>query len=148
MTGNTLADPKFKDADKAGQEQLRTYDYVVANPPFSVKTWRTGLTPANDPYQRFAWGVPPPKRGDYAFPLHIIRAMKGSGKGACILPHGVLFRGNAEGAIRKQLVRSGTLKGIIGLPANLFYGTGIPACILCSTRNTPPPGPAAAGACS
>ena len=130
MTGNTLADPKFKDAGPGGKEQLRTYDYVVANPPFSVKTWSTGLTPANDPYQRFAWGEPPAKQGDYAFLLHIIRSMKGSGKGACILPHGVLFRGNAEGLIRKQLVRSGTLKGIIGLPANLFYGTGIPACIL------------------
>ena len=125
MTGNTLSDPKFKDG-----EQLRTYDYVVANPPFSVKTWSTGLTPANDPYQRFAWGEPPAKQGDYAFLLHIIRSMKGTGKGACILPHGVLFRGNAEAVIRKQLVRSGTLKGIIGLPANLFYGTGIPACIL------------------
>ncbi len=130
MTGNTLSDPKFKDADKAGNEQLRTYDYVVANPPFSVKTWSTGLTPANDPYQRFAWGEPPAKQGDYAFLLHIIRSMKGTGQGACILPHGVLFRGNAEAVIRKQLVRSGTLKGIIGLPANLFYGTGIPACIL------------------
>ncbi len=125
MTGNTLSAPKFKDG-----EQLRTYDYVVANPPFSVKTWSTGLTPASDPYQRFAWGEPPAKQGDYAFLLHIIRSMKGTGKGACILPHGVLFRGNAEAVIRKQLVRSGTLKGIIGLPANLFYGTGIPACIL------------------
>jgi type I restriction enzyme M protein len=125
LTGNTLAEPKFKDG-----EQLRTYDYVVANPPFSVKTWSTGLTPENDPFQRFAWGVPPAKQGDYAFLLHIIRSMKASGQGACILPHGVLFRGNAEGAIRRQLVRSGVLKAIIGLPANLFYGTGIPACIL------------------
>ncbi len=125
LTGNTLAEPKFKDS-----EQLRTYDYVVANPPFSVKTWSTGLTPANDPWQRFAWGEPPAKQGDYAFLLHIIRSMKGTGQGACILPHGVLFRGNAEAVIRRQLVRSGTLKGIIGLPANLFYGTGIPACIL------------------
>jgi type I restriction enzyme M protein len=74
--------------------------------------------------------VPPAKQGDYAFLLHIIRSMKGTGQGACILPHGVLFRGNAEAAIRRQLVRSGVLKGIIGLPANLFYGTGIPACIL------------------
>jgi type I restriction enzyme M protein len=123
--GNTLAAPKFRDG-----EQLRTYDYVVANPPFSVKTWSVGLTPERDPYQRFAWGIPPAKQGDYAFLLHIIRSMKSSGKGACILPHGVLFRGNAEGAIRQQLVRSGILKGIIGLPANLFYGTGIPACIL------------------
>ena len=125
LQGNTLASPKFKDG-----EQLRTYDYVVANPPFSDKTWSTGLTPSSDPYQRFQWGEPPGKQGDYAYLLHIIRSMKSEGKGACILPHGVLFRGNAEAAIRKQLVRSGYLKGIIGLPANLFYGTGIPACIL------------------
>lgn len=123
--GDTLASPKFKDG-----ERLRTYDYVVANPPFSDKAWSTGLTPASDPYQRFAWGAPPTKQGDYAYLLHIIRAMKSTGKAACILPHGVLFRGNAEGVIRQQLVRSGILKGIIGLPANLFYGTGIPACIL------------------
>ena len=126
LSGNTLDSPKFKDG-----EQLRTYDYVVANPPFSDKSWSTGLTPDKDPYQRFAWGVPPTKQGDYAYLLHIIRSMKsGSGKAACILPHGVLFRGNAEAVIREQLVRSGILKGIIGLPANLFYGTGIPACIL------------------
>jgi len=125
VSGNTLAAPKFKDG-----EHLRTYDYVVANPPFSDKTWTTGLTPARDPFQRFAWGEPPARQGDYAYLLHIIRSMKGAGKGACILPHGVLFRGNAEAAIRRQLVRSGYLKGIIGLPANLFYGTGIPACIV------------------
>lgn len=104
---------------------------MVANPPFSDKKWSTGLTPANDPYQRFAWGAPPDKQGDYAYLLHVIRSMKATtGKGAIILPHGVLFRGNAEGVIRKNLVRAGVLKGIIGLPANLFYGTGIPACIL------------------
>src|SRR6202163_240818 len=125
LSGNTLAAPKFKDG-----EQLRTYDYVVANPPFSDKTWTTGLTPSKDPFQRFAWGEPPAKQGDYAYLLHIIRSMKGAGKGACILPHGVLFRGNAEATIREQLVRSGYLKGIIGLPPNLFYGTGIPACIV------------------
>jgi type I restriction enzyme M protein len=130
LSGNTLAAPKFKNEDKSGKEALRTYDYVVANPPFSDKTWSTGLTPSQDPYQRFAWGVPPAKQGDYAYLLHIIRSMKSAGKAACILPHGVLFRGNAEGAIRQQLVRSGILKGIIGLPANLFYGTGIPACIV------------------
>ncbi|EXI65129.1 MAG: Type I restriction enzyme EcoKI M protein [Candidatus Accumulibacter sp. SK-11] len=125
LSGNTLAAPKFKDG-----ESLRTYDYVVANPPFSDKTWSTGLTPSNDPWQRFAWGEPPTRQGDYAYLLHIIRSLKHSGKGACILPHGVLFRGNAEAVIRQQLVRSGILKGIIGLPANLFFGTGIPACIL------------------
>jgi type I restriction enzyme M protein len=130
LSGNTLAAPKFRDG-----ESLRTYDYVVANPPFSDKTWSTGLTLGDngkdDLFQRFSWGVPPTKQGDYAYLLHIIRSMKsGSGKAACILPHGVLFRGNAEAVIREQLVRSGILKGIIGLPANLFYGTGIPACIL------------------
>ncbi len=129
LSGNTLFDPKFKDG-----EQLRTYDYVVANPPFSDKTWSTGLTlgegGSGDNYQRFTWGVPPKKQGDYAYLLHIIRSMNSTGKGACILPHGVLFRGNAEGIIRQQLVRSGYLKAIIGLPANLFFGTGIPACIL------------------
>jgi len=136
LSGNTLASPKFKDGEK-----LRTYDFVVANPPFSDKTWSTGLTPSSDQYQRFEWGEPPTKKGDYAYFLHIIRSMKSTGKAACILPHGVLFRGNAEATIRKRLVRSGYLKGIIGLPANLFYGTGIPACILvldkenASTRN-------------
>jgi type I restriction enzyme M protein len=125
VAGNTLAAPKFKDG-----EQLRTYDYVVANPPFSDKTWTTGLTPSNDPFQRFAWGEPPAKQGDYAYLLHIIRSMKGGGKAACILPHGVLFRGNAEATIRQQLVCSGYLKGIIGLPSNLFFGTSIPACIV------------------
>ncbi len=129
LSGNTLFDPKFKDG-----EQLRTYDYVVANPPFSDKTWSTGLTlgegGSGDRFQRFSWGVPPKKQGDYAYLLHIIRSMKSTGKAACILPHGVLFRGNAEAVIRQQLVRSGYLKAIIGLPTNLFYGTGIPACIV------------------
>lgn len=125
LSGNTLAAPKFKDG-----EQLRTYDYVVANPPFSDKTWSTGLTPSTDSFQRFEWGEPPAKQGDYAYLLHIIRSLKSAGKGACILPHGILFRGNAEAVIRAQLIRSGYLKGIIGLPPNLFYGTGIPACIL------------------
>ena len=110
LSGNTLAAPKFKDG-----EQLRTYDYVVANPPFSDKTWSTGLIPSADPFQRFPWGEPPKKQGDYAYLLHIIRSMKSKGKAACILPHGVLFRGNAEAVIRQQLVRSGTLKAIIGL---------------------------------
>jgi len=125
LSGNTLSSPKFLDGNN-----LRTYDYVVANPPFSSKTWSTGIYTNTDPYQRFVWGAPPRKQGDYAFLLHIIRSMKSTGKAACILPHGVLFRGNAESVIRQQLIKSGFLKAIIGLPANLFYGTGIPACIL------------------
>ena len=124
--GNTLANPLFKEADA-----LKTFDYVVANPPFSDKRWSTGLTPDDDPYGRFdGYGIPPGKQGDYAYLLHILRSIKSTGKGACILPHGVLFRGNAEGAIRKNLIQRGLIKAIIGLPANLFYGTGIPACII------------------
>ncbi len=129
VSGNTLTDPQFKDGS-----DLRTYDYVVANPPFSDKTWTTGLTPSADRFQRFAWGEPPAKQGDYAYLLHIIRSMKRTAKAACVLPHGVLFRGNAEARIREQLVRSGYLKGVIGLPPNLFYGTGIPACIVVIDR--------------
>ena len=124
--GNTLANPLFKDGDK-----LKTFDYVVANPPFSDKRWSTGIDPLHDPHERFqSFGTPPAKQGDYAYLLHIVRSLKSTGKGACILPHGVLFRGNAEADIRKNLIRKGYIKGIIGLPANLFYGTGIPACIV------------------
>ncbi len=96
----------------------------------SNKAWSNGFDPANDLYQRFEDGVPPKKNGDYAFLLHIIRSLKSTGKGAVILPHGVLFRGNAEADIRKKILRKGYIKGIIGLPPNLFYGTGIPACII------------------
>ncbi|QWE07913.1 type I restriction-modification system subunit M [Polynucleobacter ibericus] len=124
--GNTLANPLFTDGTA-----LKTFDYVVANPPFSDKRWSTGLTPDKDPYGRFeGYGVPPSKQGDYAYLLHILRSIKPTGKGACILPHGVLFRGNAEGVIRKNLIQRGLIKAIIGLPGNLFYGTGIPACII------------------
>ena len=124
--GNTLANPLFKEG-----AALKTFDYVVANPPFSDKRWSTGLTPDTDPFDRFAaFGVPPAKQGDYAYLLHILRSLKSTGQGACILPHGVLFRGNAEAAIRTNLILRGYLKGIIGLPANLFFGTGIPACII------------------
>jgi type I restriction enzyme M protein len=103
---------------------------VVANFPFSNKAWSNGLDPANDLYGRFEYGIPPKKNGDYAFLLHILASLTTIGKGAVIHPHGVLFRGGAESAIRKRIVRQGYIKGIIGLPANLFYGTGIPACIL------------------
>lgn len=123
---NTLSTPLFKDGN-----QLKTFDFVVANPPFSFKSWSNGVDPVNDIYGRFQdFGTPPSKNGDYAFLLHIIRSLKTTGKGACILPHGVLFRGNAEGEIRTNIIRRGYIKGIIGLPANLFYGTGIPACII------------------
>ena len=124
--GNTLAAPYFTN----GAGSLQTFDFAVANPPFSAKAWSSGLNPANDTYKRFEYGIPPAKNGDYAFLLHLITSLKSTGKGAIILPHGVLFRGNKEAAIRRKLIQRGLLKGLIGLPANLFYGTGIPACIL------------------
>ncbi len=124
--GNTLANPHWKERDGS----LKTFDYAVANPPFSYKAWSNGLDPEHDEYGRFEYGIPPAKNGDYAFLLHILKSLKSTGKGAVILPHGVLFRGGAEANIRRNLVRRGFIRGIIGLPANLFYGTGIPACIL------------------
>lgn len=124
---NTLSTPLFKDS-KTGK--LKLFDFIVANPPFSTKSWTSGFNPAEDEYKRFEYGIPPEKNGDYAFLLHIVASLKPTGKGAIILPHGVLFRGGAEAAIRKNLITQGFIKGIIGLPANLFYGTGIPACII------------------
>jgi len=123
--GNTLAAPHFT-TDRG----LKTFDFAVANPPFSSKAWSNGLNPTNDEFGRFEYGVPPAKNGDYAFLLHLIKSLKSKGKGAIILPHGVLFRGNKEADIRRNLIHRGLIKGIIGLPANLFYGTGIPACIV------------------
>lgn len=127
MGKNTIAEPQFKEDDGT----LKRFDFVVANPPFSVKNWTSGINPSDDLYNRFAgYGIPPEKNGDYAFLLHILVSLKSTGKGAVILPHGVLFRGNAEAEIRKNIIQRKWIKGIIGLPANLFYGTGIPACII------------------
>jgi type I restriction enzyme M protein len=123
---NTLSSPHFTNPDG----RLKTYDFVVANPPFSNKAWSNGFHPDADEFKRFEYGIPPRKNGDYAFLLHVLACLKSTGKGAIILPHGVLFRGGAEGTIRREIVRRGYIKGIIGLPANLFYGTGIPACIV------------------
>ena len=132
--GNTLADPYFKSV--AGS--LRTFDFAVANPPFSHKDWSSGLNPDNDEYRRFEYGVPPPRNGDYAFLLHLVTSLKSWGKGAIIMPHGVLFRGNREADIRRNLLWRGLVKGVIGLPANLFFGTGIPACILVLDKENAP----------
>lgn len=129
--GNTLSSPHFVEGN-----QLKTFDFIVANPPFSNKNWTSGLNPESDEFDRFTWGIPPEKNGDYAFLLHIIKSLKSTGIGAVILPHGVLFRGNAEAHIRQNLIKQGYIKGIIGLPANLFYGTGIPACVIVIDKNT------------
>jgi Type I restriction-modification system methyltransferase subunit len=121
--GDTLANPKFRSGTK-----LDTFDFLVANPPFSVKTWQTGFDATVGRFDGFA--EPPAKNGDYAFLLHMVKSLKSEGRGAVILPHGVLFRGNAEATIRRELIERGYIKAIVGLPANLFYGTGIPACII------------------
>ncbi len=128
--GNTISDPQHTIDDS----HLKTFDYGFANPPFSVKGWMKGAS-ENDPFGRWGVGdgvapVPPPKCGDYAFLLHMIASLKSNGKGAIILPHGVLFRGNAEGEIRRFIIGRRIIRGIIGLPPNLFFGTGIPACII------------------
>ncbi|MFP6142640.1 type I restriction-modification system subunit M [Helicobacter pylori] len=130
---STLSNPFFTTENG----MLKTFDYVVANPPFSLKNWTNGLSidpkskqVINDHFNRFEDGTPPEKNGDFAFLLHIIKSLKNTGKGAVILPHGVLFRGNAEGVIRKNLLMKGYIKGVIGLAPNLFYGTSIPACVI------------------
>ncbi|WRE34656.1 type I restriction-modification system subunit M [Helicobacter pylori] len=130
---STLSNPLFTTENG----MLKTFDYVVANPPFSLKNWTDGLSidpkskqVINDSFNRFEDGTPPEKNGDFAFLLHIIKSLKNTGKGAVILPHGVLFRGNAESTIRKNLLTKGYIKGVIGLAPNLFYGTSIPACVI------------------
>ena len=123
---NTLTNPRFSD----GPGRLKRFDFAVANPPFSDKAWTNGLKPADDVFHRFEYGEPPAKNGDYAYLLHLAASLNSTGKGAIIMPHGVLFRGNREAGIRRNLVRRGWINGVIGLPANLFYGTGIPACIV------------------
>ncbi|WP_120819637.1 type I restriction-modification system subunit M [Helicobacter pylori] len=130
---STLSNPYFL----LENGMLKTFDYVVANPPFSLKNWTDGLSidpkskqVIDDNFNRFEDGTPPEKNGDFAFLLHIIKSLKNTGKGAVILPHGVLFRGNAEGVIRKNILTKGYIKGVIGLAPNLFYGTSIPACVI------------------
>lgn len=127
-SGNTFSNPQY--LDKSDNSILERFDYIVANPPFSMKNWRDGI--AGKEYGRFeGYGdTPPEKNGDYAWLMHILKALKTNGKAAVILPHGVLFRGNAEATIREAIIKKHWIKGIISLPANLFYGTGIAACVL------------------
>jgi len=128
--GDTIEKPFFKNGN-----QLETFNYVVANPPFSQKGWIKGEIKINDTYGR--WGdsdnlppIPPVGYEDYAFLLHIIKSLNSQGRGACILPNGVLFRGNEEEAVRRKIIEKRYIRGIISLPPNLFFGTGIPACII------------------
>lgn len=147
--GDTLSNPQNVEND-----QLMKFQVVVANPPFSLDKWDSGflsnagldakgkkqekMTAAMDSWKRFDWGVPPSSKGDYAFVLHMLSSLDAeNGRMAVVLPHGVLFRGASEGKIRRQLVEMNLLDAVIGLPANLFYGTGIPACILVFEKNRP-----------
>lgn len=125
--GDVMAEPQF--TDPKDETRLLTFDFVVANPPFSAKAWGSGLTD-DTKFGRFDLGMPPEKNGDFAFLLHVLSSMKSTGSGAVILPHGVLFRGNKEAELREKILKRGYIKAIIGLPANLFYGTGIPASII------------------
>lgn len=125
--GNTLASPEFTD-DFGG---LMKFDFIVMNPPFSDKSWSDGIKTNDDKFKRFdGYGIPPEKNGDFAWFLHVLKSLKPDGKAGIIMPHGVLFRGNAEEDIRIEVLKRHYIKGIVSLPANLFYGTGIPACIV------------------
>ena len=145
--GDTLSNPQNIEND-----EWMTFQVVVANPPFSLDKWDSGflsnagldakgkkqekMTATLDPWRRFDWGVPPASKGDYAFVLHMLKCLDANnGRMAIVLPHGVLFRGASEGKIRQQIVELNLLDAVIGLPANLFYGTGIPACILVFRKN-------------
>lgn len=129
--GDTIRDPKLKE-----DGEIMLFDRVIANPPFSLKEW--GREEAeNDPYGRFQYGIPPKNAGDYAFVQHMVSSLKSNGIAGVVMPHGVLFRVGAEGKIRQGLLEADLLEAVVGLPSNLFYGTGIPACILIFNRNKP-----------
>ena len=134
--GDTIRNPKLKDGDT-----LMKFDTVVANPPFSLDKWgkvedkdgdktTVSYDPESDKYSRFWRGVPPKSKGDWAFISHMIETLNEHGKAGVVVPHGVLFRGSSEGKIRQKMIEENLLDAVIGLPANLFFGTGIPAAIL------------------
>lgn len=127
--GDTIKEPKFTD-----KGELRKFDVVVANPPFSLDKWGEEIA-LNDKYNRFEFGVPPKSKGDLAFLLHMINSMKENGITAVVMPHGVLFREAGEGFIREKIIENNLIDTIIGLPPNLFYGTSIPACIIVLKNN-------------
>jgi type I restriction enzyme M protein len=129
--GDTIRNPKLLDSSSS----LKHFDVVVANPPFSLEKWGHDGAEA-DKFSRFRRGIPPRTKGDYAFILHMVETMKpGSGRMAVVVPHGVLFRGAAEGRIRQKLIEENLLDVVIGLPEKLFYGTGIPAAVLVLRKN-------------
>ena len=130
--GDTLRNPKII----GDHGRLMEFDIVIANPPFSLKNW--GYEEAqHDPYRRFRFGIPPKGYGDYAFVQHMIATLNPKGRVGVVLPHGVLFRGGAEGKIRKGILEEDLLEAVIGLPSNLFFGAGIPACLFIVNKNKP-----------
>ena len=129
--GDTIRDPKLVD-----EGELLLYDRVIANPPFSLDEWGRDVA-ENDGYGRFRFGVPPKTKGDLAFVQHMVAVLNGTGRLGVVMPHGVLFRGSAEGRIRQGLLKEDLFEAVIGLAPNLFYGTGIPASILVLSRDKP-----------
>lgn len=126
-SGNTLSTPQYLDEFN----ELKKFDFIVMNPPFSDKSWTDGIKPTEDKYKRFdGYSIPPEKNGDYAWFLHVLKSLDSNGKAGIVMPHGVLFRGNAEETIRIEVLKKRYIKGVVSLPPNLFYGTGIPACII------------------
>lgn len=126
-SGNTLSTPQYLD----GFNELKKFDFIVMNPPFSDKSWTDGIKPSEDKYKRFdGYSIPPEKNGDYAWFLHVLKSLDSNGKAGIVMPHGVLFRGNSEETIRIEVLKKRYIKGVVSLPPNLFYGTGIPACII------------------
>jgi type I restriction enzyme M protein len=127
--GDTIRNPLLIEGDK-----LKKFNVLVANPPFSLDKWGQDAA-KSDKFKRFRYGIPPKSRGDYAFILHLVNAMKEmDGRAGIVVPHGVLFRGGSEGKIRKGLIEENLLDGVVGLPAQLFYGTGIPAALVFFNR--------------
>jgi type I restriction enzyme M protein len=131
LRGDTLRDPKFLQNDL-----LETFDCVIANPPFSLKEWGYDSW-ASDPYGRAAYGLAPQTNGDFAWVQHMLASLNQQGRMAVVLPHGVLFRGGAEGNIRTQMLKENRIEAIIGVAANLFYGAAIPACLLIFRNKRP-----------
>jgi type I restriction enzyme M protein len=143
--GDTLSNPGNIENDR-----LMKFQCIIANPPFSLDKWDSGflgevaendkkakMSAELDPFKRFDWGVPPTSKGDYAFVMHFLHSLDdATGRMGIVLPHGVLFRGASEGKIRQAIIEKfNFLDAVIGLPANLFYGAGIPACILIFRKN-------------
>ena len=131
--GDTLLDPKHL----SGEKVIKRFDLVLANPPFSLKQWGHKVWSKGDPYGRDTYGCPPKSYGDLAFIQHMVASVKSSGRMAVVCPHGVLFRGGAEGKIRKGLLEADLIEAVVGLGMSLFYGTGIPAAILFIDRDKP-----------